>query len=299
MDIGPDSVGNCDVVTELWAVQHPILVGLVVTGPHNVPAPSVRIVTALDDRIVLHAIALCIHRNTTIVQGQIDIVGVGCSRDHRLERRGHTRSQGCLLGHLWRCVLTRHRLARIHHITRSPRDIQRSLDNTLPQGRVKALAILELDQEVNAVVRGRLPLVHHKPGATLRLISRRHRSRARSKDQTVDRVVKGRIQDLADCLLHRISITRQEHLRHDAKGLAARQRREIPRDVGHKGPRTPQTRLAHILLADEQGQAPHVTSLVPVDVEDVELIAIAQVFAIDNAADMNVLRCRQTRPGHH
>ena len=301
--IGPDRIGHRDVIAKLRLTQDAVLVGLVVAGPHDIPATEVGIVGTLNDRIVLHTISLGIHRNTCVVQRHVDHVSIRRPRNRRLERARHTVA-GLAMDPLLRRqdrhhVLSRHGLARIHHIARRSRDIQRSLHDPLPNGRVKVLAVLQLDQEVNAVMRGRLPLVDRHPGLAATLRHRSHRRCPRSEHQTVCRILKVRIQHLANCRLHRLTISGKEQLRGDTKGLATCHGREVRRNVAHKRPRTAQTGLAHVVLRDKQGKASHITVLVPIHVEDTELVAIHQVLAVQNVADVKILRRRQPSPGDH
>ena len=170
VDIGPDGIGYRDVVTKLRATQHAILMSLVIAGAHDDPAPLVCVVGTLNDRIVLYTVSVLIHWNTLLVEGQRHHMCVGSLRDHRLKWRRNTVLSAVLGRNLRRRVLTGHRLAGIDDITRGPRDIQSSLDDTLLQDSVKALTWLELDQEVNAVVACGLPLVEAQPRATLTLL---------------------------------------------------------------------------------------------------------------------------------
>ena len=87
-------------------------------------------------------------------------------------------------------------------ITRSSRDVQRALEHELPQTHIVALDLLELDQEVNAVLLRRLPLVERHPGIATALRDGCHGRRARREHQTIRGVLEPRVQDLANRLLH-------------------------------------------------------------------------------------------------
>ena len=120
VDIGPDCIGNCDIITKLRAAQNTILVRLIVAGSHDVPATNVRVVGALNDGVALYTIALGIHRYATIIQRQRDHVSVRGTRNVGLKGRGNAVSVLGLETHLirnhGRHILTRHCLARIHDV---------------------------------------------------------------------------------------------------------------------------------------------------------------------------------------
>ena len=186
------------------------------TGPHDDPPALVRVVRALDDGVVLHAMTLAVNRNTPIVQRNIDHTGIRRLGDTGLEGRGnpiavlsqnaHLRRQGNLR------VLPCHRLARMNDVSGCAGDVQSSLEHELPQTDIVALNLLELEEEVNAVLLRRLPLVQRHPRIATALCDGCHRRRAGCKDQTIRRILEPRVQNLTNCLLHRGTVSRQEEL---------------------------------------------------------------------------------------
>ena len=200
-----------------------------------------------------------------------------------------------------RRVLSRHRLDGVDDI-KAPRatNVELPLEHTLLEHRIKGLARLELDQEVNAVLIRRLPLVDRRPRIPLAIRQRCDRRRARSEDQSVRLVLELGIQNRLNRILHRRTIAGQEELGLHAQRLAVRLRREVLAQIRHELPSTPQARSQrirnHVLVGREERKARRVLAAERVDVEDAEEIAVLDVLAIHHIANVQILHGCHTRP---
>ena len=161
--------------------------GFVVASPQNLPALCVDVAHTFNDGIVLDASARLVDRNTLRIQRNRNLVGIGIAWNRRLEDARNTvtgfRNHLKLGRHLRRHILSGHGFAWVDDVESTPAtNIQLAVKDWLLQHCVVVISSLELDQEVNAVHRGRLPLVDGRPRITLAFGKWSHRRGARRED---------------------------------------------------------------------------------------------------------------------
>ena len=222
VNVRPDRVRSCDVITELRLVEDAVLIRLVVTSAENRPAVMFYIANTLDDCIVLHTLSSTVDWHTLRIEGNHDVVRVGIARHRWLEHAGNTVASLCknleFRRQSRRLVFARHGFAWVDDVkSASATDIQLSLEHSLFQHSVERLTWLELDEEVNAVLVSRLPLVDSRPGVSLAVSERCNGRRTRREDQTVRMILELGVQHCGDCLLHRRSIACEEQFGLNAK----------------------------------------------------------------------------------
>ena len=222
VNVCPDVLSRPDVVSKLSFPLDAKLIGLVIARPENGPAVRDGIARAFNDGRILHSLAFHVHRNSLVVQRNENLRRLRSSRHRRLKGSWHPLS-GIVLDlqrNVWGCILARQCLAGIENV--SPRvscDIECALANGLVQNRVVRISRVKLDEEVDRVLDGRLPLVDGCPGRALAFRDGTHGRRPRCEDKPVGRVLELGIQELGDRLLHRRTIARQEELGLNAEGL--------------------------------------------------------------------------------
>ena len=279
VDVGPDGLGHCNVVAKLRLTEYAVLVGLVVARPQDCPMVCCRVVRALHNRIVLNAVACLVHGHA-LLQLQSNDVRVGLARHSGLERRWSTVAglgDALKVGRhrRWR-VLARQCLAGVQNVGAAiARDVQRTLEHVRLEHRVVALARLVAEQEVNAVLISRLPLVDAEPRVSAAVLHGRHGGGLGCEDQTVRRVAELGVQQGVDGLLHHRPVACEEDLGLDTQRLLTRCSQEVSAQVLDELAGTAKTaRGCQVLVRQHQRQPGRVLASEGVDVEDAEQIQI-------------------------
>jgi len=172
----------------------------------------------------------------------------------------------------------------------------------LLQDRVERIASLELDQEVNAVLVSRLPLVDRCPCIALAVRQRSHWRGAGREDEAIRLILKLGGEHRVNRLLHRRSIACEEHLGLHSQ-RATRHHHKVATQVRHELVSTPKTGLHRIgpdiLIRREERKASLVSPAEGVDIEDTEEVQLLNVLAIHHVIHVNRIRGRDACPGNH
>ena len=218
VDGRPYRVGCADIISILLGLQNTILIRLVITGPHENPSACVGIVSTLYDRVGFHLGSFLVHRHITIVDWNVDAVGIRIRRRCRLKQRRNTvliLSHSPQIFRKFRShILSRDRFTRIQNdITRRSGNKELTCPHVLLQNRIKRrLVAREAKQKVNTVLRRRLPLVDSQPRVLQPVFWRRNTGRTGRKDKSVRLILKLHGQHLLNGRLHGLVVARKEHL---------------------------------------------------------------------------------------
>ena len=139
-----------------------------------------------------------------------------------------------------------------------------------------------------------------KPRVPLALCDRSHRTGSRREDESVGRILKLRVENGLDRLLHHCSIARQEQLGLNTDRQASRGGHKVLLQIIHERMCASQTALQrlshHIVVGGHQRKTHNVLAAEVIGIEDTEEVAVVEELAIHHIAHVGFLCRNQTRP---